>query len=41
VIEDFAVQVGFPEILLGLAVLALIAFGIWKVATLLWAAFSG
>ena len=41
VIEDFAFQIGFPEILLGLAALALIAVGIWKVASLLWAAFSG
>jgi hypothetical protein len=41
VVEDFAFQIGFPEVLLGLAVLALVAVGIWKVATLLWAAFSG
>ena len=41
VVEDFAYQVGLPEILLGLAALALIGFGIWKVASLLWAAFWG
>ena len=41
VVEDFAVQIGFPEILLGLAILALVGVGIWKLAKVLGAAISG
>ena len=40
-VESFAYQVGLPEILIGLAVLALIGLGVWKLARLLWATFSG
>ena len=40
-VEDFAVQIGFPEILLGLAILALVGVGIWKLAKVLGAAISG
>jgi hypothetical protein len=41
VVEGFAVQIGFPEILLGLAILALVGVGIWKLAKVLGAAISG
>jgi len=40
-VEDFAVQIGLPEILIGLAVIALMGLGVWKLAKLLWATFSG
>ena len=40
-VQDFAFQVGLPEILIGLAALALISLGLWKLAKLLWAGFSG
>jgi hypothetical protein len=40
-VEGFAVQIGLPEILIGLAVLALIGLGVWKLAKLLWVGFSG
>jgi hypothetical protein len=40
-IEDFAYQIGFPEILIGLAVFAFVGSGLWKLAKMLWATFSG
>ena len=40
-VEDFAFQIGLPEILIGLAVLALVGLGVWKLTKLLWATFSG
>jgi hypothetical protein len=41
VVEGFAVQIGFPEILLGLAILALVGVGIWKLAKVIGTAISG
>ncbi len=40
-VEDFAYQVGLREILIGLAVVALLGLGIWKLVKVLWASFSG
>lgn len=40
-VEQFAFQIGLPEILIGLAVIALLGVGIRKLAQFLWAAFSG
>ena len=36
-----AVSVGISEALIGLVILIVVLFGIWKLAKLLWAAFSG
>ena len=36
-----AVEVGMPETILFWIIVALVVFGLWKIATLLWAAFSG
>jgi hypothetical protein len=40
-VESYHFAIGLPEILLGLAVVAAVLFGIWKVAKLLWATVSG
>ena len=40
-VEGFAYQIGWPEILIGLAVIALAGVGIWKLAQFLWTALSG
>ena len=36
-----AVSIGISETLIGLVILVVVVFGIWKLAKLLWAAFSG
>ena len=36
-----AVSIGISETLIGLLILAVVVFGIWKLAKLVWAAFSG
>ena len=36
-----AVSIGISETLIGLVILAVVLFGIWKLVKLLWAAFSG
>ena len=36
-----AISIGISETLIGLVILVAIVFGVWKVAKLLWAAFSG
>jgi hypothetical protein len=36
-----AVSIGISETLIGLVILVAVLFGVWKVAKLLWAAFSG
>jgi hypothetical protein len=36
-----AVSIGLSETLIGLVILVAVVFGIWKLAKLLWAAFSG
>lgn len=36
-----AVSIGLSETLIGLVILLAVVFGLWKVAKLLWAAFSG
>ena len=35
------VSIGIPELLIGVVVLAGVLFVLWKLAKLLWAAFSG
>jgi hypothetical protein len=35
------VSVGLPELVLALVILGAVAFGVWKLAKILWAAFSG
>ena len=39
-VESYYFAFGWPEILLGLGLLALLLFGIWKLTKLVWAAFS-
>ena len=36
-----AVSIGLSETLIGLVILVAVVFGLWKIAKLLWAAFSG
>jgi hypothetical protein len=36
-----AASVGISEAFIGLAILAIVLFGVWKLAQLIWAAFSG
>jgi hypothetical protein len=36
-----AVSIGLSESLIGLLILIVVVFGLWKLAKLLWAAFSG
>jgi hypothetical protein len=36
-----AVSIGLSETFIGLVILVAVVFGIWKLAKLLWAAFSG
>jgi hypothetical protein len=36
-----AVSIGISETLIGLVILIVVVFGIWKLAKLVWAAFSG
>ena len=36
-----AVSIGISETLIGLVILVAVVFGLWKVAKLLWTAFSG
>ncbi len=35
-----AVSVGISELLIGLVILLVVLFGLWKLAKLIWAAFS-
>ena len=39
-VSGFAFQIGLPELLMGLAILGLLLFGIWTVIKKVWAAFS-
>jgi hypothetical protein len=39
-VAGFAFQIGLPELLMGLALLGLLLFGIWTVIKKVWAAFS-
>jgi hypothetical protein len=36
-----AVSIGISETLIGLVILIVVVFGLWKLARLLWAEFSG
>jgi hypothetical protein len=40
-VASFGFQIGLPELLLGLALLGLLLFGIWTVIKMVWASFSG
>jgi hypothetical protein len=40
-VGGFGFQIGLPELLLGLALLGLLLFGIWTVIKIVWAAISG
>ena len=40
-VAGFGFQIGLPELLLGLALLGLLLFGVWTLMKIVWAAFSG
>ena len=40
-VESYYFAIGWPEIVLGVGLLALLSVGIWKLAKVVWAAFSG
>jgi hypothetical protein len=40
-VESYYFAIGWPEIVLGVGLLALVLSGVWKLAKLAWAAFSG
>jgi prepilin-type N-terminal cleavage/methylation domain-containing protein len=40
-VAGFGFQIGLPELLVALAILGLLLFGIWTVIKMVWAAMSG
>jgi hypothetical protein len=40
-VESYYFAIGWPEIALGVGLLAILLLGVWKLAKVVWAAFSG